>query len=93
MINRDIVKYDWRSTGINVLQLYVVLELFLGVRTKISLCAGFVANGEKITIESLMPAHGIIFSDGIEADHLKFNSGAVASIGMAEEKSVMDVLV
>lgn len=36
-------------------------------------------------IESFMPTSGIIFSDGIEADFLKFNSGAIARVGIAEE--------
>ena len=36
-------------------------------------------------VESLMPTSGVIFSDGIETDFLKFNSGTVATIGMARE--------
>ena len=32
-----------------------------------------------------MPAHGVIFSDGIESDFLTFNSGAIATIGLAQE--------
>lgn len=69
--------------------LYAVREPFLSVRTQISLCAGFIDHGKQLTIESLMPAHGIIFSDGVEVDHLKFNSGATATIGMAREKALM----
>ena len=34
-----------------------------------------------------MPAGGVIFSDGVEADHLDFNSGAIAMIGIAPEKA------
>ena len=34
---------------------------------------------------SLMPENGVIFSDGIEADFLQFNSGAQAAIGIADK--------
>ena len=40
-----------------------------------------------LTLESQMPVGGVIFSDGVEADHLDFNSGAIASIGVAPEKA------
>jgi hypothetical protein len=36
-----------------------------------------------------MPEHGIIFSDGIEADYLEFNSGIIAEIGIAEKKGML----
>jgi hypothetical protein len=38
-------------------------------------------SGEQLQLESLMPSGGAIFSDGIEADYLEFNSGAVARVG------------
>lgn len=38
-----------------------------------------------------MPEHGVIFSDGIEADYLEFNSGSVAELGMAEKKGILVV--
>ena len=71
--------------------LYAVREPFRSVRTQISLCAGYVNAKNKLTVESLMPTHGIIFSDGIEVDHLKFNSGAIATVGLAPEKALMVV--
>jgi hypothetical protein len=33
-----------------------------------------------------MPENGVIFSDGIEADRLDFNSGTEAIIGIAERR-------
>jgi hypothetical protein len=39
-----------------------------------------------------MPTAGVIFSDGVEADHLDFNSGAIATIGLAPEKANLLVL-
>ena len=35
---------------------------------------------------SLMPENGVVFSDGIEADFLEFNSGTEARIGVAERR-------
>lgn len=32
-----------------------------------------------------MPSNGIIFSDGVESDFFKFNSGSIATIGVANE--------
>jgi hypothetical protein len=37
----------------------------------------------------LMPANGIIFSDGVETDFLKFNSGTIAKIGLADETATL----
>jgi hypothetical protein len=34
-----------------------------------------------------MPDYGVIFSDGIESDFLRFNSGSIATIGIAKEKA------
>jgi hypothetical protein len=43
--------------------------------------------GEKLEVISRMPQDGVIFSDGVEADHISFDSGAIASISIAEEKA------
>jgi hypothetical protein len=37
-----------------------------------------------LEIASHMPQNGVIFRDGIEEDHLDFNSGAIATIGLAD---------
>ena len=34
-----------------------------------------------------MPSGGAIFSDGIEADYLEFNSGAAAIVSAAEQRA------
>lgn len=65
--------------------LFAVREPFRSIRTQTGITAGLIKNKNFLTIESLMPANGIIFSDGIEADFLKFNSGSIATIGLAEE--------
>ena len=41
----------------------------------------------QLTITSHMADNGVIFSDGIEADYLSFNSGATATISVADKKA------
>lgn len=65
--------------------LFAVREPFQSIRTQIGITAGIIKNHNMLTIESLMPTNGVIFSDGIESDFLKFNSGAIAKIGIATE--------
>lgn len=65
--------------------LFAVREPFQSIRTQTGISTGIIKNQNRLTIESLMPTSGIIFSDGIESDFLKFNSGSIATIGMAKE--------
>jgi NAD kinase len=65
--------------------LFVVREPFQSIRTQSGITAGVIKNKNHLTIESLMPTSGVIFSDGIETDFLKFHSGAIATIGIAPE--------
>jgi NAD kinase len=65
--------------------LFAVREPFKSIRTQTGISAGLIKNNHHLTIESLMPAGGVIFSDGIESDFLKFNSGAIATISIADE--------
>ncbi len=65
--------------------LFAVREPFQSLRTQTGITAGIIKNQSKLTIESFMPTNGVIFSDGIESDFLKFNSGSIATIGLATE--------
>lgn len=69
--------------------LFAVREPFQSIRTQTEIIAGILKGSNSLTIESLMPNNGVIFSDGIESDFLKFNSGAIASIGLADEKAIL----
>jgi len=62
---------------------FVVREPFASRTSDIRLSAGFIEPGQTLQLESRMPENGVIFSDGIEADSLAFNSGAVATIRKA----------
>lgn len=63
---------------------FAVREPFPSRTSQTSMVFGRVGENEKLTLRSLMPENGVIFSDGIEADFLGFSSGMVASIGVAE---------
>lgn len=65
--------------------IFAVREPFKSIRTQTEIVLGSINQESYLKIESLMPSNGIIFSDGIEADFLSFNSGAIATIGIASE--------
>jgi NAD kinase len=67
--------------------LFAVREPFASRKTQTGLMAGIVDERTQLVIESFMPQNGVIFSDGIEHDFLKFNSGSIATIGVAKEKA------
>jgi len=68
---------------------FVVREPFRSRATGINLAAGMLEAGEELTLESRMPEGGVIFSDGIEADALAFNSGAVATVRTAQQQTLL----
>jgi NAD kinase len=67
--------------------MFAVREPFASKKTQIETAAGIITGHSKLIIQSFMPSNGLIFSDGIETDFLKFNSGAIATIGIASEKA------
>jgi hypothetical protein len=46
--------------------LFAVREPFQSVRTQIGITSGIIKTQNSLTIESLMPTSGVIFSHGIE---------------------------
>lgn len=69
--------------------MFAVREPFQSKKTQTNLVAGILTERTKLVIESFMPNNGIIFSDGVEADFLHFNSGAIATISTAKEKATL----
>ncbi len=67
--------------------LFVVREPFLSRHSQASVVAGAVLPEFPLELDSQMPSGGVVFSDGVEADHLDFNSGAVATVGIAPENA------
>lgn len=67
--------------------LFAIREPFQSIKTQTGITAGVIKDQNHLIIESLMPTNGVIFSDGIETDFLKFNSGSIATIGIASESA------
>jgi NAD kinase len=66
---------------------FVVREPFRSRSSDVRLTAGMLEEGEELVLESHMPGGGVVFSDGVEADALAFNAGAVATIRAARRKT------
>ena len=67
--------------------LYIVREPFLSRHSQVTMVAGMLEPGEELSLQSRMPSGGVIFSDGIEADFLNFNSGATAIMKAAAHRA------
>ncbi len=67
--------------------IYSVREPFPSKVTGTEMIFGTIEKGRPLTINSHMSDNGVIFSDGIEADYLQFNSGTTATIGVAKQKA------
>ena len=65
---------------------FSVREPFPSQTTGVQLTFGTIERDSPMQLESLMPENGVIFSDGIEADFLQFNSGTIVNIGIAENQ-------
>ncbi len=71
--------------------LFVVREPFASKHSHARLVCGEITPMSTLVLESQMPSGGVIFSDGVENDFLEFNSGAVATITLAENKTSLVV--
>jgi hypothetical protein len=70
---------------------FVVREPFVSKTSQAEVVCGRITAGSPLVLESHMPSGGVIFSDGVEADYLEFNAGAVAQIGLAERQAKLVV--
>ncbi|MEY4488162.1 MAG: hypothetical protein RIQ79_670 [Verrucomicrobiota bacterium] len=80
-------KLDWDSPSL----VFTVREPFPSQTTNTELVFGTVNKGTQLVIESHMPERGVIFSDGFESDFLEFNSGAKATIQVADRQGMLVV--
>jgi hypothetical protein len=69
--------------------LFAVREPFKSIRTQTDVVVGLINDRHPLLIESMMPSNGVIFSDGVESDFLRFNSGTTATIGIAGETATL----
>lgn len=64
---------------------FVTREPFVSRHSTAAIVAGWIAEGRELRLESTMAAGGCVFSDGIEADSVEFNAGAMVSVRRASE--------
>lgn len=67
--------------------IYAVREPFISKQSQAAMVWGIIDGRNPLVVESRMAQSGVIFSDGIERDFLHFNSGALATVGVAAEKA------
>jgi len=81
------MRLDWEDRRL----LFVVREPFISRHSQAHATAGVIEPRQTLQLESLMPSGGVIFGDGVEADYLQFNSGAVVSVQAAAETAQLVV--
>ncbi len=70
---------------------FTVREPYPSTSTGADIVFGKITNLDKMEIVSNMPENGVIFSDGVEQDFLQFNSGMIATIGLADKVGMLVV--
>jgi len=75
-------QFDWNADYLY----YTVREPFPSNVTQTDLVFGKITESKRMKLTSQMPENGVIFSDGIESDFLRFNAGTEAVISIAEKR-------
>lgn len=70
---------------------FSVREPFPSMATQSSIVHGVFTNDEPLRVTSEMAANGIVFSDGVEADYLEFNSGSALTVTTAPDQACLIV--
>ena len=65
---------------------FAVREPFPSKSSAADLVYGSITAKEPLTLRSRMPENGVIFSDGMESDFLRFTAGLEATITIAQER-------
>jgi NAD kinase len=73
-------RFDWEARQL----VFSVREPFISKTSAAEIVHGKLDEQTPLVIISHMPQNGVIFSDGVEEDRIDFNSGAIATIGLAE---------
>lgn len=68
---------------------FAVREPFPSKASTTRLIYGEVDSRRPLKLRSRMPDHGVIFSDGMEADYLRFSAGMEATIGIADRRGCL----
>jgi NAD kinase len=66
--------------------IFAVREPFASRASQTCLLYGEIRESETLTLRSRMPDNGVIFSDGMESDFLRFTAGMEAHVGICATK-------
>ncbi|HJQ81512.1 MAG TPA: hypothetical protein VJ828_16240 [Lacipirellulaceae bacterium] len=77
------VRMKWEDRRL----IWAVREPFRSKHSSANLVAGILEERDELVIGSQMPTSGVIFSDGIEADFLEFNSGSIARFTVSKQRA------
>jgi hypothetical protein len=77
------LRLDWEAEQLA----FVVREPFISKTSTATIVCGYVTSQTPLVIQSEMPEGGVVFSDGVESDFLAFNSGAIATVSLAQKKT------
>jgi NAD kinase len=80
-------RFSWDTEQL----VYSVREPFPSIATQTSIVHGVFTNRTPLRITSQMPTNGVIFSDGVEADYLEFNSGSELTVTTAPKQALLVV--
>ena len=70
------IRLEWDDPRL----MFAVREPFVSRHSSANQIAGILDANETLVLQSMMPTDGVIFSDGVESDFLRFDSGALATI-------------
>jgi NAD kinase len=79
---RDQYRFDAEARELR----FAVREPFISRTSSAEVVYGQLVEGESLDVVSQMAHNGVIFSDGMEADFLKFESGVTARITIADRR-------
>ncbi|MBF0609637.1 MAG: sugar kinase [Magnetococcales bacterium] len=79
--------FPWESDHLH----WFVREPFPSRTTAAELVIGRIDKNKCLRLVSQMPEEGVIFSDGVEVDHIEFNSGTEAIVTLAEKRGLLVV--
>lgn len=81
---------EWKPVPWNAeYLLFAVREPFISQQSQAETFFGEINESKRLTLRSRMPDNGVIFSDGIEQDFLRFTAGMEVSIGLGERKGTL----
>ena len=70
------IRLDWDDPRL----LFAVREPYVSRHSTAEHIAGIIEANDTLVLQSMMPTGGVIFSDGIESDFLRFDAGAVVTV-------------